>query len=86
MVFDIESFYPSITESLFANATQSAKQITEISDFEVALINKKRYCLMKRQHGGFLMGERGAGGVWARGNFYFENIKDFFSKQHIFFK
>ena len=63
MVFDIESFYPSITKSLFANATQSAKQITEISDFEVALINKKRYCLMRRQHGGFLMGERGAGGV-----------------------
>ena len=31
MVFDIESFYPSIAERLFTNAIQFAKQITEIS-------------------------------------------------------
>ena len=40
MVFDIEIFYPSITERLFTNAIQFAKQITEISDYDLSLINQ----------------------------------------------
>ena len=39
MVFDIQSFYPSITERLFINAIQFAKQITKISDYGMSLIN-----------------------------------------------
>ena len=42
MVFDIESFYPSITERLFTNAIQIAKQITKISDYDMSLINQSR--------------------------------------------
>ena len=33
--FDIESFYPSITEELFTEAVQFAKSITSISDDEL---------------------------------------------------
>ena len=40
MVFHIESFYPSITERLFNNVIQFAKQITEISDYDMSLINQ----------------------------------------------
>ena len=40
MVFDIESFYPSITKCLFNNAIQFAKQITEISNYDMSLITK----------------------------------------------
>ena len=43
MVFDIESFYPSITERLFNNAIQFAKQIIEIS---MSLINQSRKTLL----------------------------------------
>ena len=46
MVFDIESFYPSITECLFTNAIQFAKQITEISDCDMSLINQSRKTLL----------------------------------------
>ena len=46
MVFDIESFYLSITERLFNNATQFAKQITEISDYDMSLINQSRKTLL----------------------------------------
>ena len=46
MVFDIESFYPSITERLFNNAIQFAKQITEISDYDMSLINQSRKTLL----------------------------------------
>ena len=46
MVFDIESFYPSITERLFNNAIQFAKQITEISDYDMLLINQSRKPLL----------------------------------------
>ena len=40
IVVDIESFYPSITERLFTNAIQFTKQITEISDYDMSLINQ----------------------------------------------
>ena len=40
MVFGVESSYPSITESLFTNAIQFAKQITEISSYDMSFINK----------------------------------------------
>ena len=40
IVVDIESFYPSITERLFTNAIQFTKQITEISDYDISLINQ----------------------------------------------
>ena len=46
IVFDIESFYPSITEHLFTNAIQFSKQITEISDYEMSLINLSRKTLL----------------------------------------
>ena len=46
MVFDIESSYPSITERLFNNAIQFAKQITEISDYDMSLINQSRKTLL----------------------------------------
>ena len=46
MVFDIESFYPSITECLFTNAIRFAKQITEISDYDMSLINQSRKTLL----------------------------------------
>ena len=46
MVFDIESFYPSITERLFTDAIQFAKQITEISDYDMSLINQSRKTLL----------------------------------------
>ena len=42
IVFDTESFYSSITERLFTNAIQFAKQITEISDYDLPLINQSR--------------------------------------------
>ena len=50
MVFDIERFYPSITERLFTNALRFAKQITQISDYDMSLINhhETHYCLVKR--------------------------------------
>ena len=46
MLFDIEGFYPSIIERLFINAIQFAKQITEISDYDMSLINQSRKTLM----------------------------------------
>ena len=42
MLFDIESFYTSIIDRLFTNAIQFAKQITEISDYDMSLINQSR--------------------------------------------
>ena len=42
MVFDNERFYPSITERLFTNAIRFSKQITEISDYDMSLINLSR--------------------------------------------
>ena len=41
MVFDVDSFYPSITQRLFTNAIQLAKQITEISDYDMSLITNQ---------------------------------------------
>ena len=46
MVLDIEIFYPSITERLFTNANRFAKQITEISDYDMSLINQSRKTLL----------------------------------------
>ena len=42
MLFDIESFYRSISENLFIKAIQSAKQITEISDEDINLTMQAR--------------------------------------------
>ena len=42
MVFDNESLYSSITERLFTYAMQFAKQITEISNYDMSLINQSR--------------------------------------------
>ena len=49
MVFDIESFYPSITERLFTNAIRFAKQITEISNYDMSLINQSRKTLFNEK-------------------------------------
>ena len=49
MVFDIKSFYLSVTERLFTNATQFVKQITEISDYDMSLINQSRKTLFNEK-------------------------------------
>ena len=46
MVFDIESFYLSITESLFTNTIQFVKEITKISDYHMSLINQSQKALL----------------------------------------
>ena len=45
MVFDIESFYPSISDSLFMKAIQFANLMTEISDEDISLIMQGRKTL-----------------------------------------
>ena len=42
MVFDIESFYPSISEKLFNDAIQYAKRTVEIPDHDMIIINHSR--------------------------------------------
>ena len=49
MVFDIESFYPSITEHLFTNAIRFAKQITKISNYGMSLINQSQKTLFNEK-------------------------------------
>ena len=44
--FDIESFYPSITEELFTKAVQFAKSITSISDDDLYIIMQSRKTLL----------------------------------------
>ena len=46
MVFDIESFYPSISEKLFNEAIQYAKNIVEIPDHDMTIINHSRKSLL----------------------------------------
>ena len=46
IIFDIESFYRSITKCLFTNAIKFAKQITEIPDHDMPLINQSRKTLL----------------------------------------
>ena len=46
MIFDIESFYPSISENLFIKAIQFARQITEITDEDMNLIIQARKTLL----------------------------------------
>ena len=38
MVFDIKSFYPSISKNLFIKVIQFAKQVTNITDEDINLI------------------------------------------------
>ena len=38
----LKVFTPSIAEVLFVNATQFAKRITEISDYDMSLINQSQ--------------------------------------------
>ena len=45
MVFNIESFYPSISENLFIKAIQFHKQITEITDEDINLTMQARKTL-----------------------------------------
>ena len=53
MIFDIEGFYPSISDNLFIKAIQFAKQITQITDDDINLIMqaRKHYYSMKAYHG-----------------------------------
>ena len=44
--FDIESFYPSITEELFTKAVKFAKSITSISDDDLYIIMQSRKTLL----------------------------------------
>ena len=46
MVFDIESFYPSISETLFKEAIQYAKNIVEIPGHDMVIINHSRRSLL----------------------------------------
>ena len=46
MVFDIESFYPSISEKLFNDAIHFAKQVVEIPDHDMTIINHARKSLL----------------------------------------
>ena len=49
MVFDIKSFYPSISKNLFINAIQFAEQMTEISEEEISLIMQARKTLLSNE-------------------------------------
>ena len=42
IVFDIESFYPSICEDLFKSTIQLAKESIDFSDYDLSLINQPR--------------------------------------------
>ena len=46
MVFSIESFYPSISEKLFTKAIPYAKNIVEIPDHDMTIINHSRRSLL----------------------------------------
>ena len=46
MVFDIEIFYPTISENLFIKAIQFAKQMTEIFGEDINLIMQARKTLL----------------------------------------
>ena len=46
MVFDIERFSSLIAERLFKNTTDFTKQVTEISDYGMSLINQSRKTLL----------------------------------------
>ena len=46
MVFNIESFYPSISEKLFNEAIQYGKNMVEIPDHDVVIINHSRKSLL----------------------------------------
>ena len=46
IVCDIESFYPSISEDLFKCALQFVKESTDISDYNLSLINQARKMLL----------------------------------------
>ena len=46
MEFDIENFYPSISEKLFNEAIQYAKNIVEIPDHDMIIINHSRRSLL----------------------------------------
>ena len=46
MIFDIESFYPSISEKLLNEAIQYAKNIVETPDHDMIIINHSRRSLL----------------------------------------
>lgn len=46
IVFDIESFSSPIADCLFKNTADFAKQVTEISDYGISLINQSRKTLL----------------------------------------
>ena len=49
MVFDIKSFYPSISKNLFIKAIQFAEKMTEISEEEINLIMQARKTLLSNE-------------------------------------
>ena len=53
MIFDIESFYPSISQNFFIKAIQFARQINEITDEDINLRiqARKTLFLMTEHHG-----------------------------------
>ena len=46
IVFDIGSFYPSISEDLFKRAIQFAKESIDITDYNLSIINQARKTLL----------------------------------------
>ena len=61
IVFDIESFYPSISEDLFKSAIQFAKESIDISDYNLSLINQGRKTLLFHENTSWLKKEDNKG-------------------------
>ena len=53
IVFDIERFYPSISDNLFKSSIHFAKESIDFSDYDLSLINiaEKRYYFMETHPG-----------------------------------
>ena len=50
MVFDTENFYPSSSDKLFNEAIQNAKNIVEILDHDMIIINHRRKSLIYHEN------------------------------------
>ena len=62
MVFNIESFYPSISEKSFNEAIQYVKNIVEIPNHDMIIINHSRRSLLFHENEPWKKGRRKAEG------------------------
>ena len=58
MVFNIESFYPSISEKSFNEAIQYAKNIVEIPNHDMIIINHSKRSLLFHENEPWKKGRR----------------------------